>query len=93
MKKLSVALMLSLVVMVLIKEVHVAEAACNPMELTSCASSVGSAGKPSRACCSKLRKQKSCLCGYLKDPNLRKYVNIPDARKVAGACGITLPKC
>ncbi|KAJ0041924.1 hypothetical protein Pint_18724 [Pistacia integerrima] len=93
MKKISIALMLSLVVMVLIKEVHVAEAACNPTELSSCASSVISAAKPSRACCSKLRKQKACLCGYLKDPNLRKYVNFPNARKAVSSCGITLPQC
>ncbi|XP_031251603.1 non-specific lipid-transfer protein 2-like [Pistacia vera] len=95
MKKISVALVavLSLVVILSLKEVHVAEGACSPTELSSCVPAITSSSPPSPTCCSKLREQKPCLCGYLKDPNLRQYVNSPNAKKVASTCGITFPKC
>ena len=66
---------------------------CSPLELSSCISAITSSAPPSSTCCTKLREQRPCLCGYLKDPNLRQYVNSPGARKVASTCGVPFPSC
>ncbi|GMN28186.1 hypothetical protein TIFTF001_001955 [Ficus carica] len=97
MKKFSYLALLTVAVAVaavLISEAPVAEAVtCSPLELSSCLSAITGGTKPSNTCCSKLREQKPCLCGYLKNPNLRQYVNSPNARKVASTCGVAYPKC
>ncbi|GAY47607.1 AAI domain-containing protein [Citrus sinensis] len=66
---------------------------CNPLELSPCASAITGANAPSAICCSKLKEQRICLCQYMKDPNLRKFVNSPNARKVATVCGSPFPRC
>ncbi|KAK4341685.1 hypothetical protein RND71_040186 [Anisodus tanguticus] len=66
---------------------------CSVTELTPCAAAITSSQPPSSACCSKLREQKPCLCGYLKNPNLRPYVNSPNAQRVAKTCGVPTPNC
>ncbi|KAK7357747.1 hypothetical protein VNO80_17043 [Phaseolus coccineus] len=66
---------------------------CNALQLSACASAITSPGTPSSACCSKLKEQRPCLCQYLKDPNLKRLVNSPNARKVANACGSPFPTC
>ncbi|KAK4607933.1 hypothetical protein RGQ29_001665 [Quercus rubra] len=66
---------------------------CNPLELSACASAITSASAPSAACCSKLKEQRPCLCQYVKDPNLKKLVNSPNARTVASTCGTPFPQC
>uniref|UniRef100_J3M9G2 Bifunctional inhibitor/plant lipid transfer protein/seed storage helical domain-containing protein n=1 Tax=Oryza brachyantha TaxID=4533 RepID=J3M9G2_ORYBR len=35
----------------------------------------------------------SCFCQYKKDPNMKKYVNSPNGKKVFAACKVPLPKC
>ncbi|KAK9272609.1 hypothetical protein L1049_002984 [Liquidambar formosana] len=71
------------VVVVLLGEAHLTKAVtCSALELSSCLSAFTSSAPPSRMCCSKLREQRPCLCGYLKDPNLRQYVNSPNARRI-----------
>ncbi|GFZ18918.1 bifunctional inhibitor/lipid-transfer protein/seed storage 2S albumin superfamily protein [Actinidia rufa] len=95
-KKLSFLslLLCAAAVMVLLVEVRVTEAVtCSPTELSPCISAITSSAPPSATCCSKLREQRPCLCGYLKNPNLSQYVNSPNARRVATACGVPTPTC
>ncbi|KAL5817951.1 hypothetical protein ACOSQ3_026329 [Xanthoceras sorbifolium] len=66
---------------------------CSPTQLSSCVSAITSATPPSKLCCSKIKEQKPCLCQYLKNPNLKKFINTPNARKVASTCGTPFPKC
>ncbi|KAG5532341.1 hypothetical protein RHGRI_026840 [Rhododendron griersonianum] len=68
-------------------------ATCNPMELSPCAIAIISAKPPTAACCSKLKDQRPCLCQYLKDPKLQKFINSPNANKVATTCGSPFPRC
>ncbi|XAR63932.1 hypothetical protein NMG60_11024095 [Bertholletia excelsa] len=87
----------SVLVVVLLVLAHEAEVSmavtCNPSELAPCASAITTSSPPSKACCTKLQQQKPCLCQYLKNPSLKPYVNSPNAKKVASACGVSLPKC
>ena len=74
--------------------VRVTEAVtCSPTELSSCLQAITTSSPPSATCCSKLKEQRPCLCGYLKDPNLSQYFNSPNARKVATTCGVSTPNC
>ncbi|KAM1453557.1 hypothetical protein EV1_003170 [Malus domestica] len=41
----------------------------------------------------KLKKQSPCLCQYVKNPNLQKLVNFPNAKKVADNCGSPFSTC
>ncbi|KAK2970318.1 hypothetical protein RJ640_026794 [Escallonia rubra] len=66
---------------------------CNPTDLSACGSAITSAEPPSQRCCSKLKELNHCLCPYLKNPNLQKFVNSPNARKLISTCGIPIPKC
>ncbi|KAB1211239.1 putative non-specific lipid-transfer protein AKCS9 [Morella rubra] len=66
---------------------------CSPTELSSCSAAITSSAPPSKTCCTKLKEQTPCLCGYLKNPNLRQYVNSPGARRVASSCGVPFPRC
>ncbi|XP_062152440.1 non-specific lipid-transfer protein 2-like [Alnus glutinosa] len=96
MKKFScTALWAVVVVAVLLCEAPLTAKAvtCNPTELSPCISAITSSAPPSSACCGKLKEQKPCLCGYIKNPNLKQYVNSPGAKKVARACGVTIPSC
>ncbi|KAF7827762.1 non-specific lipid-transfer protein 2-like [Senna tora] len=74
-------------------QVSMAKVTCNALELSACASAITSSTPPTSLCCSKLKQQRPCLCHYLKDPNLQKLVNSPNARKVANACGSPFPSC
>nr|P86809.1 RecName: Full=Non-specific lipid-transfer protein 2; AltName: Full=Allergen Api g 6.0101; AltName: Allergen=Api g 6 [Apium graveolens Rapaceum Group] len=67
-------------------------ATCSAVQLSPCLAAITKNTPPSAACCNKLKEQKPCLCGYLKDPNLKNYVNSPGARKTASSCGVAL-KC
>ncbi|KAF5750169.1 non-specific lipid-transfer protein 2 [Tripterygium wilfordii] len=98
MKKVSshnvVSLGLLMVVIMLATQINVSQAVtCNPSELSSCAPAIASGAAPSSTCCSKVREQRPCLCGYLKNPNLRQFVNSPNARKVSRSCGVPFPNC
>ncbi|XP_058186594.1 non-specific lipid-transfer protein 2-like [Rhododendron vialii] len=96
MKKGSCASLLCalVVVLVVLEEARVTEAVtCNPMELSSCQGSFTSSAPPAAGCCVKLREQQPCFCGYKKNPSLGQYVNSPNARRVASACGVSYPNC
>ncbi|KAK7291404.1 hypothetical protein RIF29_06520 [Crotalaria pallida] len=84
----------TLFVLLLAAEVQVSMAVtCSPVQLSPCVSAITSSSAPSNLCCSKIKEQKPCLCQYLKNPNLKKFVNTPNARKVASTCGTPFPKC
>lgn len=86
---------LVLVALVVVEVGPMAEAAvtCNPTQLTPCLPAINSGSAPSSACCQKLKEQKPCFCGYLKNPSLKQYVNSPNARKTVASCGIPFPTC
>ncbi|KAG5527978.1 hypothetical protein RHGRI_028792 [Rhododendron griersonianum] len=96
MKKGSCASLLCalVVVVVVLAEARVTEAVtCNPLELRPCLGAFTSGQPPSAGCCDKVREQKPCLCGYIKNPNLKQFVNSPNTRKVGAACGVPFPTC
>ena len=92
--KIPYAAALCVIMVVILSEADPTKAVtCSPLELTSCYAAINSGAPPSAMCCNKLRQQKPCLCGYLKDPNLRQYVNTANARRVASTCGVPFPNC
>ncbi|RVW68521.1 hypothetical protein VitviT2T_021841 [Vitis vinifera] len=85
---------LCVIMVVLLSEAHLTKAVtCSPLELSSCFAAITSSAPPSSMCCSKLREQRPCLCGYIRDPNLSQYVNSANARRVASTCGVPFPNC
>ncbi|XP_022858637.1 non-specific lipid-transfer protein 2P-like [Olea europaea var. sylvestris] len=64
---------------------------CVISELQPCASAIVSGTPPSVECCTNLKQQQPCFCQYLKDPSLGGYVKSPNAKKVARACGVSIP--
>jgi hypothetical protein len=69
-------------------------ATCSPTQLTPCAPAIVGNAAPTAACCAKLKAHPaSCLCKYKKDPNLQRYVNSPNGKKVFAACKAHLPSC
>ncbi|KAL5228302.1 hypothetical protein ABZP36_016567 [Zizania latifolia] len=69
-----------------------APARCDPLALRPCAPVIWSEA-PSIACCAELLKQKLCLCKYAKNPDLRKYINSQNSKRVAAACSMQVPRC
>ncbi|GMH27209.1 hypothetical protein Nepgr_029052 [Nepenthes gracilis] len=63
---------------------------CNPSALSPCAAALLSPAPPSTTCCARLREQRPCLCGYYRNPSLKKYLSGNGSRKIAAACGITI---
>ncbi|GLJ09301.1 hypothetical protein SUGI_0105870 [Cryptomeria japonica] len=91
-------IVLCAIVVLLLHSSDVARAVtCNPMALSPCASAMFGPSnpkpKPSSDCCNKLKLQQSCMCQYAKDKNLSKYINTPDAKRVASTCNVPFPKC
>lgn len=79
---------------VLVSEAQVVVAVtCNPTQLAPCASAITSNTPPSRLCCVRITQQRPCLCQYLKNPNLKKFVSSPNARKIATTCKVAYPRC
>ncbi|KAL7001103.1 hypothetical protein U1Q18_002256 [Sarracenia purpurea var. burkii] len=85
----------AVVVVLLLGEADLSMAAttCNPVALSPCATAIISSKPPTPACCAMLKAQRPCLCQYLKDPNLHKFINSPNAIKVATTCGAPFPTC
>ncbi|KAL1531864.1 non-specific lipid-transfer protein 2-like [Salvia divinorum] len=80
--------------MLALAQVEVAAAVtCNPLQLSPCAAAITSSGKPSATCCAKLKEQRPCLCQYMRNPNLQKFIKSPGAKRVSSACHIPYPKC
>ncbi|KAI3412647.1 AAI domain-containing protein [Psidium guajava] len=92
--RLLVAALVAALVLLSPDRAPVAEAVtCSINELSSCLPAVTSGAAPSALCCSKLREQKPCLCGYIRDPNLRPYASSPNVKRVASTCGVAYPTC
>ncbi|KAG4128955.1 hypothetical protein CXB51_022107 [Gossypium anomalum] len=92
--KASYIALCAVMVILLAEAVEVSTAVtCSPTQLSSCVSAITSSSPPSQLCCSKIKEQKPCLCQYLKNPNLKKFINTGNARKVASTCGTPFPKC
>ncbi|KAL2897213.1 putative non-specific lipid-transfer protein AKCS9 [Bienertia sinuspersici] len=84
----------AMLVLLLTDAAKVANAvSCSPAQLSPCADAITSASPPTPACCSKIKEQKPCLCQYMNNPYLKKFVNTPNAFKVAKSCGTPFPKC
>ncbi|KAI3833113.1 hypothetical protein MKX03_007460 [Papaver bracteatum] len=83
----------ALFAMMMMSNMSESMAACVAAELQPCLSAITSPAPPTPLCCTKLKQQQSCLCQYVKDPNLDKYVNSPNAKKMAQKCGVPIPKC
>ncbi|KAL0703552.1 hypothetical protein Bca4012_069977 [Brassica carinata] len=66
---------------------------CVPGELKPCIPAVQTGSKPTTECCGVLKKQQSCLCGYIKDPRFGQYVKSKYAHMVLSTCGVPYPKC
>ncbi|KAK9052246.1 hypothetical protein SSX86_028874 [Deinandra increscens subsp. villosa] len=66
---------------------------CNPIQLSPCATAILSTIAPSETCCEKIKEQRPCLCSYIKNPRLQRFINTPNARKVAATCGTPFPTC
>ncbi|KAH7516470.1 non-specific lipid-transfer protein 2 [Ziziphus jujuba] len=95
MSNVAVAVMCAMLVVFLCgnHQVSMAAVTCNPLALSACASAITTSSPPSAQCCSKLKEQRPCLCQYVKDPNLQKVINSPNAKKVANICGSPFPTC
>ncbi|KAI5684315.1 hypothetical protein M9H77_05543 [Catharanthus roseus] len=88
------AIYLIIMIAMLFGEARVSRAVtCSPTELSPCIGAITSNQPPSGTCCAKLREQRPCLCGYLRNPSLGQYVNSPNARRVASTCGVGIPRC
>ncbi|KAL9255306.1 putative non-specific lipid-transfer protein AKCS9 [Drosera capensis] len=42
---------------------------------------------PSRSCCSEMKQQKSCLCSYYRNPELKHYFP-SNSKEIAAKCGV-----
>nr|GEU95877.1 non-specific lipid-transfer protein 2-like [Tanacetum cinerariifolium] len=85
---------LSVAAMVFIGEIPGATAVtCNYLELVPCSGAITSSQAPSGACCGKIREQRPCLCGYLRNPSLRSLVSPAAAQRIASQCGVSVPQC
>ncbi|KAK4367961.1 hypothetical protein RND71_011753 [Anisodus tanguticus] len=94
MKKGCSFLAVMLLVVLVCNQLGASQAAtCNASQLSPCLGAIQGGTAPSQACCSNLRAQQPCFCNFMRDPNLRQYVNSPNARKVAGQCGVSIPSC
>ena len=69
-------------------------ATCAPTQLTPCAPAIIGNAAPTAACCARLKAHPaSCFCQYKKNPNMQRYVNSPNGKKVFAACKVPLPSC
>ncbi|KAI3722754.1 hypothetical protein L2E82_33829 [Cichorium intybus] len=67
---------------------------CSYMQLVPCVDAITSSRlAPTGACCSKMREQRYCFCGYLRDLSLRQFVSPKAAYRIASQCGVKIPAC
>ncbi|XP_010110085.2 non-specific lipid-transfer protein 2 [Morus notabilis] len=87
------AVFCTLLVVLLAKSQVSMAVTCSPVQLSACVSAITTSSPPTQLCCTKIKEQKPCLCQYLKNPNLKKFVDSPNARRVANTCKTPFPKC
>ncbi|GJN15129.1 hypothetical protein PR202_gb02021 [Eleusine coracana subsp. coracana] len=66
---------------------------CEATQLSPCAGAIIGNAAPTAACCSRMREQQPCMCTYARDPNLQRYVDSPNGKKVMAACKVPVPSC
>ncbi|KAL9677217.1 hypothetical protein QQ045_005445 [Rhodiola kirilowii] len=94
MRKVKAAVAVAGLLFLLAEFALVAEAvSCNPVQLLPCLNSFITPAPPSPLCCSKLKEQEPCLCGYIKNPAFAPYIKSPNAKTVMRVCHVTYPKC
>ncbi|KAL0723023.1 hypothetical protein Bca4012_037622 [Brassica carinata] len=71
----SVLALVAALLLLTVEKIPVAEGVtCSVTELSPCLAAFMSSSPPSASCCAKLREQKPCLCGYMRNPSLRQYI-------------------
>ncbi|KAK7295763.1 hypothetical protein RJT34_18675 [Clitoria ternatea] len=94
MKKVCMCAMVVVALLLLVELGPMAEAVtCSPLQLSPCLPAMSSSSAPPPLCCQRLKDQKPCLCGYIKNPTYGQYVNSPGAKRVVSECGVTIPSC
>ncbi|KAL7614427.1 hypothetical protein Lser_V15G07326 [Lactuca serriola] len=93
MKSLAMVALPLLVVLLINGATQTMAVSCDPTQLVACLNPIVKGTPPPSRCCKKLKEQKPCLCRYVKDPSFGKFVNSPNARKVAATCKVPFPKC
>ncbi|KAL3735592.1 hypothetical protein ACJRO7_024677 [Eucalyptus globulus] len=92
--RLLAAALVAVLVLLSADRAHVAEAVtCSASQLSSCVPAMTSSAPPSALCCSKMREQRPCLCGYIKNSSLREYLTSDDGKRVMRVCGVPYPTC
>ncbi|TMW87775.1 hypothetical protein EJD97_019497 [Solanum chilense] len=66
---------------------------CSVSELSPCAEAILTGIPPTPTCCLVLIEQKPCLCGYIKDPKLKPYMEYPNTQKIYIFCRVPFPQC
>ncbi|KAK8940364.1 hypothetical protein KSP40_PGU017007 [Platanthera guangdongensis] len=66
-------------------------ASCSVTDLIPCSRAIFNGDTPTSACCAKLKQQQPCFCEYLRNPNLRGYINSPNAKQVSSYCKVPFP--
>ncbi|KAM7529797.1 hypothetical protein LguiB_033207 [Lonicera macranthoides] len=66
---------------------------CNINQLAPCVPAMTSPALPTADCCTRLKQQVPCLCGYLNDPAFGKYAKSTETNKVVKTCKVNPPKC
>ncbi|KMZ75903.1 Lipid transfer protein [Zostera marina] len=66
---------------------------CSVSKLMPCAAAVYGSGKPSRLCCTTLRRQQPCFCSYINNPRYRAHIKHRQAKKILKECRLHFPKC
>ncbi|KAI7758153.1 hypothetical protein M8C21_010600 [Ambrosia artemisiifolia] len=96
-KFLAVTALPLLVLMLIVGVTHSAlkppTAICHPRQLQPCWKPIRLGIPPPPLCCTRLKKQRSCMCGYFKNPKIAKFWRSPNAKKVAKACLVRIPRC
>ena len=68
-------------------------AKCNPLALRPCAALVIYGARPSGECCAKVRELEPCLCRYSRNPDLRRFINSREGRRIAAVCRVRRLRC
>jgi hypothetical protein len=66
---------------------------CVVSNLIVCTPAILAGRTPSAECCSNLKAQQGCFCGYAENPFYKHYINSPNSLNTLATCGISIPDC
>ncbi|CAL4974642.1 unnamed protein product [Urochloa decumbens] len=66
---------------------------CDPLALRPCAPAAIYGARPSGECCAEVREQMPCLCRYIKNLDLNRYINSREGRRIAAVCRVRRLRC